>query len=115
MDAIDVKALQQTIGKAIARRRQATGLTQEQVAERLKIGNEAVSRIERGKGMPTVARLAELAAIFDCDIADLLHEVSPRAQDQAQHLDRLLDRLDAQDRTLVLEIVERLAEGLGKR
>jgi DNA-binding XRE family transcriptional regulator len=57
-----VDALALSVGKAIAARRQDAGLTQEQVAEQLKIGNEAVSRMERGLVMPTVARLLELAA-----------------------------------------------------
>ncbi|WP_233118502.1 helix-turn-helix domain-containing protein [Aggregatibacter actinomycetemcomitans] len=49
------------IGKAIAKQRQQSGYTQEQVAEMLEIGNEAVSRIERGLIMPNVVRLIELA------------------------------------------------------
>jgi DNA-binding XRE family transcriptional regulator len=62
-----VDALAVSVGKAIAARRQDAGLTQEQVAEQLKIGNEAVSRMERGLVMPTVARLLELADLFNCD------------------------------------------------
>jgi transcriptional regulator with XRE-family HTH domain len=58
-----VDALALSVGKAIAARRQDAGLTQEQVAEQLKIGNEAVSRMERGLVMPTVARLLELATV----------------------------------------------------
>ncbi|WP_233139473.1 helix-turn-helix domain-containing protein [Aggregatibacter actinomycetemcomitans] len=49
------------IGKAIAKQRQQSGYTQEQVAEMLEIGNEAVSRMERGLIMPNVMRLIELA------------------------------------------------------
>ncbi|TYA25245.1 helix-turn-helix transcriptional regulator [Aggregatibacter actinomycetemcomitans] len=49
------------IGKAIAKQRQQSGYTQEQVAEMLEIGNEAVSRMERGLIMPNVVRLIELA------------------------------------------------------
>ena len=41
----DIKQLAQTIGKAIARHREASKLTQEEVAEKLRIGNEAVSRM----------------------------------------------------------------------
>jgi transcriptional regulator with XRE-family HTH domain len=42
------------------------------VAEHLSIGLEAVSRMERGLVVPTIVRLAELAQLFDCDIAELL-------------------------------------------
>lgn len=45
------------IGQCIAKRRLAANLTQDQVAEKLGIGYEAVSRMERGKSIPTVIRL----------------------------------------------------------
>ncbi|RKQ60795.1 transcriptional regulator with XRE-family HTH domain [Vogesella indigofera] len=114
MMKVDEKALAKVIGKAIARHRLAGELTQEQVAERLSIGNEAVSRMERGTVMPTVARLVELADIFNCEVTELLNEVSPRLQDQAQHLSQLLTQLDDADRTLVIEVVEKLVQRLGK-
>ncbi len=112
MPGIDEKALMQTVGRAIARHRLACQLTQEDVAERLAIGNEAVSRMERGLVMPTVARLIELATIFGCDTAELLVEVSHRPSDQAKHLSRLLSRLDDADRAMVIEMVERLSDRL---
>ncbi|MDD0841165.1 helix-turn-helix domain-containing protein [Pseudomonas sp. Gutcm_11s] len=100
--------LAKVIGLAIARQRVFCELTQEQVAERLGIGGEAVSRIERGIVMPTVERLVELASIFGCETAELLTEGSSRPEDQARRLQNLLTTLKADDRTLVLEMVERL-------
>jgi transcriptional regulator with XRE-family HTH domain len=107
--------LAESLGKAIARHRAACGLTQEQVAERLGIGVEAVSRMERGVVLPTVNRLAEFADIFDCKVADLLTETSSRASDQASRLAQGLARLNEADRGFVLEIVERLVVRLGDR
>ena len=49
-----------TIGQSIAKYRQAAGLTQAQLAEILGIGNDAVSRMERGTTTPTITRLLEL-------------------------------------------------------
>ncbi|HDR9063669.1 TPA: helix-turn-helix transcriptional regulator [Burkholderia vietnamiensis] len=100
------------VGKAIAKQRIASGLTQEDVAEQLGIGLEAVSRMERGVVIPTVVRLFELADIFACDAADLLTEASSRSNDQASHLNRLLSRLSTSDRTLLLEVFERLSTRL---
>ena len=51
--------------------------------------------------MPNVARLVELADVFDCDIADLLTEVSSRPSDQARHIARLLSGLSAVQRQWV--------------
>ncbi|MDN7482255.1 helix-turn-helix transcriptional regulator [Burkholderia orbicola] len=103
------------VGKAIAKQRITSGLTQEKVAERLGIGLEAVSRMERGTVIPTVVRLFELADIFACDAADLLTEASSRSDDQASHLSRLLARLSTSDRAMLLEVFERLSTRLTRR
>ena len=100
------KQLAELVGQAIARQRIRCKLSQEQVAEKLGIGSEAVSRIERGVVMPNIERLIELATVFGCETADLLTEGSTRQEDQARRLQGLLSVLDSGDRTLVLEFVE---------
>jgi transcriptional regulator with XRE-family HTH domain len=115
MTKIDINLLAGVIGRAIAKRRTESDYTQEQVAELLGVGNEAVSRMERGVVMPTVARLVELADIFECDAADLLTEASSRTTDQAKHLSQLLSKLSGNDKAMVIEIVERLAGRLARR
>nr|WP_256345042.1 helix-turn-helix transcriptional regulator [Pseudomonas gingeri] len=102
------------VGRAIAKQRIRSGLTQEEVAERLGIGNEAVSRIERGIVIPNIERLLAFAGIFDCEAAELLTEVSSRPDDQASRISRLLTPLSQDDRQLILDLVERLAERLAK-
>ncbi len=100
--------LLQNIGLAISKYRQASGLTQAQLAEILGISNDAVSRMERGKTIPTVLRLLELAEIFQCEVADLITETSNRATDQARALEKLLIHLDTEERSELLYLVERL-------
>ena len=48
MTEIHQQHLAGRVGRAISKQRIRCGLTQEEVAERLGVGNEAVSRIERG-------------------------------------------------------------------
>ena len=115
MSKADLSRLAEAVGRAIARNRISANLTQEQVAEQLGIGNEAVSRIERGLVMPNVARLMELADVFDCDIAELLTEVSSRPSDQAKHLARLFSEVSSKDREMIVEIVERLTARFARR
>lgn len=110
----DQKYLAGVVGRAIAKQRIRSGLTQEEVAERLGIGNEAVSRIERGIVIPNIERLLAFAGIFDCEAAELLTEVSSRPDDQASRISRLLTPLNQDDRQLILDLVERLAERLAK-
>ncbi len=114
MPNTDKKNLAGRVGQAIAKQRSRSGLTQEEVAEQLGVGNEAVSRIERGIVMPNIERLLELASIFNCAAADLLTEVSPRTDDQATRISRLLMSLDQEDRQFIVALVESLADRLKK-
>lgn len=104
------RQLMEQIGQAIAKYRQASGLTQAQLAEILDMSNDAVSRMERGKTTPTVLLLVELSEIFHCEVADLLTDSSNRTMDQARTLERLLSQLDHGERSEFLAIVERLVK-----
>ena len=112
MTDINFDDLAKSVGKAIGRQRQQAGLTQDQVAEHLDIGMEAVSRMERGKVVPTVVRLAELAQLFECELADFLRETSNRPTEQGIVLSHQLAKLDTEDRALVLEVVDKLVARL---
>lgn len=114
MTDINFEQLAKNVGKAIGRQRNQAGFTQEQVAEHLNIGMEAVSRMERGIVVPTVVRLAELAQLFGCELADFLRETSNRPTEQGIVLSQQLARLDDADRTLLMETVERLVERLAR-
>lgn len=100
------------VGKAMAQRRTEANLTQEQVAEKLGIGPEAVSRMERGTVMPTVARLVRLAEILSCGADDLLMDGSNRASDQAKLIAQLLEDLTQNDRDLLLELLRKMSSRL---
>ncbi|MCQ9325399.1 helix-turn-helix domain-containing protein [Neisseria dentiae] len=95
----EVLEMQQRIGEQLG-----GGL---QVAEILQIGNEAVSRMERGLIMPNVARLMELAEIFQCTAADLIADGSPRLFDKTHHLHLMMSELAEHDRELMLHFLER--------
>ncbi|WP_426212287.1 helix-turn-helix domain-containing protein [Massilia sp. TWP1-3-3] len=103
------------VGALIAKRRADSGMSQEDVAERLGIGNEAVSRLERGVVSPSIPRLFEFADIFDCRVEDLLVPASDRQQDQSSEIARRIMRLDPLDRRFVSDIVDRMADFLGGR
>ena len=100
------KQLALDIGKAIAEQRKVANLTQEEVAEKLGIGAGAVSRMERGTIMPTVARLMELARIFSCPVSKILEKGSNHPSDQAVMLENLLSTLDIKDRTMLVQTME---------
>lgn len=106
--------LAKKIGRFIAENRSKVGLTQSEAAEKLGIGYEALSRIERGKSIPTVLRLFELADIFECGVDELLMGVSHRPIDQSSEIARMLSELSLDDRQIVIETVKTLHGRLKK-
>lgn len=110
---LDEVELAKQVGRAVAARRQLAGLTQAQVADRLGVGQEAISRLERGTIMPTLVRLAELADILSVPITSLLHETSPLTVDLTDEVYRALQPLSEGDRiwvkTMLTELCARLA------
>ncbi len=108
-------SLTKAIGRVIAKRRTERSMTQEYVAERLGVGYEAVSRIERGAIMPTIGKLIQLAGVFNCPVEELLVESSNRAIDQGAVLSRMIDGLSETDRTFMLEIIEKMVNKLKEK
>lgn len=111
MDEQQKVALVRAVGKAIALRRAASGLSQERVAEALGITREAVSRMETGVAVPSVVRLAELAEIFECGIEELLADVSNRKIDQARSIVELLQGLTAEKREMLMNVIRQVVAG----
>lgn len=60
------------VGKGIAQRRKQAGLSQEELAQRLGVTRQAISRWESGAALPTVDNLAELARVLDASVDELL-------------------------------------------
>ena len=61
-------------GAAVRVRRRATGLSQEEFAEKVDCHRNFVGRIERGEQNPTVDTLVRLARALRCKISDLFFE-----------------------------------------
>lgn len=59
-------------GELIYKLRTEKGFTQKQLADMLCISDKAVSKWERGQGLPDVSLLSELGKIFGVNIEDLL-------------------------------------------
>jgi len=106
------KQLAQIVGALIANRRKAKGLTQAQLAEQMEIEKETVSRIETGTISPTLARLAQLAKLLDCEIGDLVQENSPEAADQAMALLTRMENLTESQRIIVLRLLGRIVTAM---
>lgn len=60
------------MGEQIAHLRMRQSFTQEQLAEKLNVSPQAVSKWENGKAVPEVPMLCELSKLFDCSVDRIL-------------------------------------------
>lgn len=68
----DVKKM----GEQIARLRKGNKYTQEQLAEKLKISPQAVSKWENGNAVPEIPMLCEISKLFNCSVDRILDPLS---------------------------------------
>lgn len=115
MDAKRERDIARALGLAIAQERARAGYTQDQVAEALGLGSEAVSRIERGVVMPTVPRLVEFAELFQCPAGRLIQKGSDLPSDSTRLIEALASSLNRKDRKFLLELVELTSDHLAKK
>lgn len=108
------KQLAREVGGIIAIRRKAKGLTQAQLAEHMEIEKETVSRIETGHIAPTLARLAQIAKLLDCEISDLLKISTPDVSDRALALMNRMENLSDGQQTILLDLFGKVALAMGK-
>ena len=73
--------MEETLGKRIVQHRKQLGLTQDQLAERLGVTAQAVSKWENDQSCPDITMLPKLAEIFSTTTDALLgHETPPVCQ-----------------------------------
>jgi transcriptional regulator with XRE-family HTH domain len=80
MIAIDEKALAQQVGRCMKQARRARKWKQAQVAHAIGVTAEFYGRIERGGGLPSMATLAKLLALFELSPSAVLGWVQPAAE-----------------------------------
>ena len=102
------------MGRAIAVHRQKKGLTQSELAEKLDVEQETISRFERGATLPPLGRLADIADALSLPLEDLLRSGSPRLEDTAQAIARAMEHLSDADQRMVGDIVQQLCARLAK-
>jgi transcriptional regulator with XRE-family HTH domain len=108
------KRLAKQVGAIIAGKRKAKGLTQAQLAERMSLEKETISRVETGVISPTLGRLAQLAEILDCEMSDLLRIKPPELKDYATTLTGRMEELSDSQRDLIVCLFSKVAVCMSK-
>ena len=70
-----------TLGERLKELRQQTGFSQEQVAERVGVSRQAVTKWESGRTIPTSENLAALAELYQVPLDDLGEDRSAQVRD----------------------------------
>lgn len=107
---VDRHQLGKRLGQKIAERRKALAWTQDQLAERLGVDAETVSRFERGVTVPALVTLDRLAGALKTSVADLLSEASACPTDQAIRISAWLESLPPEDGEFVITQVKALCD-----
>lgn len=87
------------LGKKISSRRKKLGMTQEQLAEKLGVVHQALSRIEQGHTAPKMDRLPAIAQALQCTVSDLFRDEAET--DYASRMEDLLSGLSNQKKEYV--------------
>lgn len=74
---MDQEILKQTVAANLTRYRKISKLTQAELAEKINYSDKAVSKWERGDGLPDAAVLCEIAEIFGVTVNDLVYRSGP--------------------------------------
>lgn len=106
--AVGPDDLGKKLGRAIAERRKAKGLTQDDLAGLVEVDAETISRFERGSTLPSIQRLLVVAEALDAGVGELLSEASKLAGDREQRLIATFKELAAKDRELLIDFAELL-------
>lgn len=104
------RKLAKRLGQQIAERRKELSWTQDQLAERLGVDTETISRFERGVTVPALLTIEKLAGILKTSVANLLSEASISPSDQAIRISAWLASLPPEDGEFIVAHVKTLCD-----
>jgi len=96
------------LGANIAERRKKLSWTQAELAERIGVDTETVSRFERGSNLPSLQRLEKLANALKMPLYRLVAASSPRSDDQSYIITEWISELTPADREFALNTLKQL-------
>ena len=94
------------LGRNIADRRRALGLTQAEFAERLGIDTVTISRFERGSHLPSLMRLEQIANSIELPLSELLSQSTNLCTDQSLLIQNWITGLSDADRNFLLGMIQ---------
>lgn len=108
----DSDELASRLGKRIATRRKSLAWTQDDLAERMGVDAETISRFERGAHLPSLPTLERLSVALRVEVGALLSKSGPVKADDVAALAAWMDGLSTEDRKFVLSVARDCCEHL---
>lgn len=97
--------LAQIFAYNIQQKRRLLGLTQDALAEKLGIGQQSLSRMERGMMAPKFERLSDIAAVLHCSVAELFMDSSLPESNESVIIVDILQGLTRDERRALLHFI----------
>ena len=110
---MDLKALQMEIGERIKKIREARGLSQKEVANKIKMDQSQYSKLEKDKTDPSVSTLTKVAKALGVQLSelfasDLLKDVNSYDKSVMEKIS-LIDSLDEDEKKSLFKIIDGLS------
>ena len=108
--------IERKIGARVAEYRRAAGLTQEKLAEKVRVTPGTISRLERGVSAPSLKTLAQIAEVLQVALPELFNFQKERSPEEVA-LEKLLfalKQLSGEEIVLVHEVIEKVLQHLGR-
>lgn len=100
------------VGLRVKRAREASGLTQSQLAERIDRTKEAVSNIERGVSLPALDTLQAICDVTGVPLTAVVEAIGDgrASQDKRAELNAVFGRLSDRDQGLLVAMAQAMLE-----
>ena len=108
MEKAAPRALAKSLGRNIAARRKAAGLTQGRLAELLVVDTLTVSRYETGNILPPLTTVETISLLLNTTMMELIGDRAVAPVPQADRIGIWLSTLSQQDRDWITGIVKQL-------
>lgn len=94
------------ISQKLLNYRKAYDLTQEQLAEKLYVTRQAVSKWERGESYPDIDTLIGLSQLYNTTIDDLINaEIEIKKEQKIQNIQNIEELKDARKKSLMIKMM----------
>jgi predicted transcriptional regulator len=101
--------LAEIVGRNITERRHRLEISQKELSVKLKISQDAMARMEKGKIAPKMSRLPDIAMALECTVAYLFRQHDEATEEIAASIADTLKRLPREGQEALRDLVEHAA------